>query len=342
MLGAGVVHSFLDDIVPALALGVPDAATAVAALPGHRLVVAGARPRGGPAVRGRIGASGRARGPACDSDHVGHDPRLPVVRNHLPLLFGRCGRFFLCLPSRRSGPRSAGSSPSSRAPRSALQPSMSTRAAPLDDAAGSPRPFRRAVRRSGAYRRDGRRGGRAATGRRPDRDEPSRARNQRGRRVARGRGRRVRAGGISAIAAVAALPAVPREESDRGFVVATSGANTANTIFALFALVALGTPLTGGDRRDRPRRGPLRAPDLARRRGRPTAAACGFALVLLVGATRTSESSGTRTTRGCRSACWRCSWGYPTRSLAQSGSACSSSPGRWGSSRRGSARDGCT
>jgi putative membrane protein len=32
MLGAGVVHSFLD-IVPALALGVPDAATAVAALP---------------------------------------------------------------------------------------------------------------------------------------------------------------------------------------------------------------------------------------------------------------------------------------------------------------------
>jgi len=42
MLGAGVVHSFLD-IVPALALGVPDAATAVAALPGHRLVVAGGR-----------------------------------------------------------------------------------------------------------------------------------------------------------------------------------------------------------------------------------------------------------------------------------------------------------
>jgi len=44
MLGAGVVHSFLD-IVPALALGVPDAATAVAALPGHRLVVAGAAAR---------------------------------------------------------------------------------------------------------------------------------------------------------------------------------------------------------------------------------------------------------------------------------------------------------
>ena len=47
MLAAGVVHTFLD-IVPALTLGVPDASMAIAALPGHRLVLAG---RGREALR---------------------------------------------------------------------------------------------------------------------------------------------------------------------------------------------------------------------------------------------------------------------------------------------------
>ncbi|MFB6250702.1 MAG: tripartite tricarboxylate transporter permease [Halobellus sp.] len=40
VLAAGVVHTFLS-IVPGLVLGVPDAATATGALPGHRLVLAG-------------------------------------------------------------------------------------------------------------------------------------------------------------------------------------------------------------------------------------------------------------------------------------------------------------
>ncbi|SDX83541.1 tripartite tricarboxylate transporter permease [Halobellus clavatus] len=40
ILAAGVVHTFLS-IVPGLVLGVPDAATAPGALPGHRLVLAG-------------------------------------------------------------------------------------------------------------------------------------------------------------------------------------------------------------------------------------------------------------------------------------------------------------
>jgi putative membrane protein len=47
ILAAGVVHTFLS-IVPGLVLGVPDAATAPGALPGHRLVLAG---RGREAVR---------------------------------------------------------------------------------------------------------------------------------------------------------------------------------------------------------------------------------------------------------------------------------------------------
>jgi putative membrane protein len=47
MLAAGVVHTFLD-VVPALALGVPDAAMAATAIPGHRLVIQG---RGREALR---------------------------------------------------------------------------------------------------------------------------------------------------------------------------------------------------------------------------------------------------------------------------------------------------
>ena len=47
ILAAGVVHTFLS-VVPGLVLGVPDAATAPGALPGHRLVLAG---RGREAIR---------------------------------------------------------------------------------------------------------------------------------------------------------------------------------------------------------------------------------------------------------------------------------------------------
>ncbi|WP_325064021.1 tripartite tricarboxylate transporter permease, partial [Halobacterium bonnevillei] len=47
LLAAGVTHSFLD-VVPTLALGVPDPAMAVSALPGHRLVMGG---RGREALR---------------------------------------------------------------------------------------------------------------------------------------------------------------------------------------------------------------------------------------------------------------------------------------------------
>jgi putative membrane protein len=47
ILAAGIVHTFLD-VVPGLVIGVPDAATAPASLPGHRLVLAG---RGAEALR---------------------------------------------------------------------------------------------------------------------------------------------------------------------------------------------------------------------------------------------------------------------------------------------------
>jgi putative membrane protein len=57
VLAAGVTHTFLD-VVPALALGVPDAAMAAGSLPGHRLVLGG---RGREALRSqRSGAAGRS------------------------------------------------------------------------------------------------------------------------------------------------------------------------------------------------------------------------------------------------------------------------------------------
>ncbi|ADQ66811.1 hypothetical protein C499_03598 [Halogeometricum borinquense DSM 11551] len=59
VIAAGVVHTFLD-VVPALVLGVPDAATAVGSLPGHRLVLAG---RGREAIR--LSAVGSGVAVAC-------------------------------------------------------------------------------------------------------------------------------------------------------------------------------------------------------------------------------------------------------------------------------------
>src|SRR6056297_2956146 len=56
LLAAGVTHSFLD-VVPTLALGVPDPAMAVSALPGHRLVMGG---RGREALRVSALGSGAA------------------------------------------------------------------------------------------------------------------------------------------------------------------------------------------------------------------------------------------------------------------------------------------
>lgn len=336
MLGAGVVHSFLD-IVPALALGVPDAATAVAALPGHRLVVAG---RGREAVRLSAVGSGLAVAlavPLAIPITWVMIRGYPVVRNHLPLLLGGVVAFLVLTES------------SKRAAIGGLVAFLASAAlgfatldvdpaAPLD-AGGVLAPLFAGL--FGAPVLIDAMGGGGV----PPQADARIAMSRRGLGISAGGGSLAGAvvgyvPGISAaIAAVAALPAVPREESDRGFVVATSGANTANTIFALFALVALGTPRTGVtvaiDRAEVPfaLRSCSSRPRPPRRAG--SRSCCSSA-------TRTSESSGTRTTRGCRSACWRCSWGYPTRSLAQSGSACSSSPGRWGSSRRGSARDGCT
>ncbi|WP_435074165.1 tripartite tricarboxylate transporter permease [Halorubrum sp. HHNYT27] len=278
MLGAGVVHSFLD-IVPALALGVPDAATAVAALPGHRLVIAG---RGREAIRLSAVGSGLAVAlavPLAVPITWVMMRGYPTVRTHLPLLLSVVVAFLVVTESSK---RAAVGGVVAFLASAAL--GLATLdvdpAAPLD-AGGVLAPLFAGL--FGAPVLVDALGGEGV----PPQADARIAMGHRDLGVSAGAGSVAGAvvgyvpGVSAAIAAVAAMPVVPREESDRGFVVATSGANTANTIFALFALVALGTPRTGVTVAIDRAGVPFALPILLVAAG--VAAACGFALVLLVG-----------------------------------------------------------
>ncbi len=278
MLAAGVVHSFLD-IVPALALGVPDAATAIAALPGHRLVVAG---RGREALRLSAVGSGLAVAlavPLALPITWLMVRGYPTVRAHLPWLLAgvvaflvltesskraAVGGFLAFLASAVLGAATLDVDPSAPLDAGGVLAPLFTGlfgAPVLVDALGGDGVPPQADARITMGKRDlgvtataGSLAG-AVVGYIP--------------------------GVSAAIAAVAALPAVPRREADRGFVVATSGANTANTVFALFALAALGTPRTGVtvavDRAAVPLALPVLLVAVA------IAAVCGFSLVVLLG-----------------------------------------------------------
>lgn len=85
MVAAGVVHTFLD-VVPSLALGVPDAAMAAAALPGHTLVAEG---RGREAMRLSAVGSGLALAiavPAAAVITAGMRVAYPHLRAWLPVV----------------------------------------------------------------------------------------------------------------------------------------------------------------------------------------------------------------------------------------------------------------
>jgi putative membrane protein len=278
MLGAGVVHSFLD-IVPALALGVPDAATAVAALPGHRLVIAG---RGREAVRLSAVGSGLAVAlavPLAVPITWLMVRWYPTLRAHLPLLLGGVVALLVLTESSR------------RAAVGGLVAFLASAAlgfATLDADPAAPlstggvlAPLFAGL--FGVPVLVDALGGEGV----PPQADPRIAMRARDLGTSAGAGSLAGAvvgyvpGVSAAIAAVAAMPAVPRASADRGFVVATSGASTANTIFALFALVALGTPRTGVtvaiDRAGVPFALPMLVVAAA------TAACFGFALVVLVG-----------------------------------------------------------
>lgn len=278
MLAAGVVHTFLD-IVPALALGVPDASVAVAALPGHRLVIAG---RGREALR--LSAVGSGLAVALALPLAVPVTRLmvrayPTLRAHLPVVLGAVVGFLVLTESSRRA--AAGGVAAFLA--SGLLGWLTLDvdpAAPLS-AGGMLAPLFTGL--FGAPVLVDALGGSGVPPQSDARITMSRS----------GVGATAAAGSVAgavvgylpgvsaAIASVLALPAVPSRDPDRGFVVATSGANTANTVFALFALVALGTPRTGVmvalERVSVPFALPILLVATA------TAAACGFLLVLLVG-----------------------------------------------------------
>ncbi|WP_132057521.1 tripartite tricarboxylate transporter permease [Halorussus amylolyticus] len=278
MLAAGVVHSFLD-AVPALALGVPDPAMAVSALPGHRLVIAG---RGREAIRLSALGSGLAVAFAVPlAVPVTHamTTAYPTVRAHLPIVLGAVTAFLLLTEGSVRGlvGGAAGFLGSAVLGYATLDLSP---IAPLD-AGGMLTPLfaglfgapvlLEALSGSGV----------------PEQDDPAIAFSR------RAVGATALAGAVagavvgylpgvsSAIAAVLALAVVPGSTGARGFVVATSGVNTSNTIFALFALAALGAPRTGVMVALREANAPVNLPLLLATAG--LAGIVGFALVLVVG-----------------------------------------------------------
>ena len=241
MLAAGVVHTFLD-VIPSLALGVPDGAMAASALPGHRLVRRG---RGREALRLSAVGSGVAVALAVPlafpvtwvmarlapllsawfplvaaalltlllATEPSHSARLAaLVTFALATALGA-----VVLPLSLSGPLAGG----------VLAPLLGGLfGAPvlLDSLDGGGVPEQADARLAippldlGVSSVAGGLSG-AAVGYLP---------------------------GVSAgVAATLSLPAVPKRSDLRGYVVATSGANTSTAVFALFALVALDSPRTG-------------------------------------------------------------------------------------------------
>jgi putative membrane protein len=241
VLAAGVVHSFLD-VVPALAVGVPDAAMAVSALPGHRLVLAG---RGREAIR--LSALGSAGAVLCAVPlavplTAGMGSVYPLLRSHLGLVLGGVA-LFLVVTERAWLARVGGVL--------ALALSGALGVLTLDyeptallGAGDMLVPLFAGL--FGAPILIEAMGGEGV----PEQGDPGVLVEPH--RVAAAGVAGALAGAVvgyvpgvsSAVAATVALAALPRS-GDRGFVVATSGVNTANTVFALFALVALGTPRTG-------------------------------------------------------------------------------------------------
>lgn len=277
MLSAGVVHTFLD-VVPALALGVPDAEMAVAALPGHRLVLEG---RGYEALR--LSAMGSALAvvfavPLAVPMTFLMVKAWPTLAANMPLVLGTVVAIMLLTENSLSGFAGGvlafGISALLGMATLDLDP-----AAPLYGDVLAPL----FAGLFGAPILIDAMGGSAI----PEQTDKTITIPRRAVLLPAAAGALAGAvvgylpGVSSAIAAVLALLALPGSSGDRGFVIATSGVNTANTIFALFALVALGAPRTGVlvavERAEVPLNLPVLLSAVA------IAAAIGFVLVLVVG-----------------------------------------------------------
>ncbi|QSG05226.1 tripartite tricarboxylate transporter permease [Halapricum desulfuricans] len=242
MLAAGVVHTFLD-IVPSLALGVPDPAMAATALPGHRLVLEG---RGREALRLSALGSGLAvlaAVPLAIPLTRGMRAGMPWLEAHLSVVLTAVVAVLIMSEPDRAARIGAAL---------AFAVSAALGFAALDLTVGGVVPVGNTLAPlfSGLFGAPillDSIGGAGV----PPQDEPV---------VLTTRwlvvGLAVMgalAGAVvgflpgvsSAIAATMVLLAIPRSRGARGFVVATSGVNTATAIFALVAFVTFGSTRTG-------------------------------------------------------------------------------------------------
>jgi putative membrane protein len=242
MLAAGVVHSFLD-IVPTLAIGVPDAAMAVSALPGHRLVLGG---RGREALRLSALGSG---GAVLVAIALGVPVTLamqrvaPILVAHIRFVLAavvgilvvtertqraRLGGVLALAASGVLGVLTLDLQPGGVLPGGdMLLPLLSGLfGVPvlIQAAGGAGIPPQTGTTLSTTPRRLSVWSFLGASS---------------GAVVA------YVPGVSAAVAAALAFVGLPGEAGDRGFIVTVSGVNTANTVFALYALVALGAPRTG-------------------------------------------------------------------------------------------------
>ncbi|MFB6086802.1 MAG: tripartite tricarboxylate transporter permease [Halodesulfurarchaeum sp.] len=242
MLAAGVTHSFLD-IVPTLAIGVPDAAMAVSALPGHRLVLGG---RGREALRLSALGSG---GAILTAVVLGMPVTLamtrvaPVIIDHIGIVLSLLA-LVMVLTEKTTRARVGGAL--------AVVASGALGLLTLDLKTGGVLPGGDTLLPllSGLF-------GipvlvLAASGAGiPPQTGTTLATDPRtlgGWSLLGASAGAVVAyipGVSAAVAAVIAFLGLPGEAGDRGFIVTVSGVNTANTVFALFALVTLGAPRTG-------------------------------------------------------------------------------------------------
>jgi len=242
MLAAGVVHTFLE-IVPTLALGVPDPAMAVVALPGHRLVLEG---RGRETLRLSVIGSAAAvvlAAPLAIPVTRAMTLLWPTLRANLAVVLGGVAAALILTErgglSKVIASISFGLSALLGLGTLDLSPEAPLAAggmlAPLFAGLFGAPVLIDAIGGDGVPPQDGRE---VAASKRS---------------VLGLSGLGTLAGAVvgyvpavsSAVASTLALLAVPGRYGARGFIVATSGVNTANTIFALFALVALGAPRTG-------------------------------------------------------------------------------------------------
>ncbi len=242
MLAAGVTHTFLE-IVPTLALGVPDPAMAVAALPGHRLVLEG---RGREALRLSVLGSTTAvllAVPLSIPITRAMTVLWPTVRANLALILGAVA-VGLVLTERGVGSKFVGAVSFGLSALLGVATLDLSPSAPLA-AGGMLAPLFAGL--FGAPVLIDAIGGEGI----PPQDDPKVAASKSSILGLSGLG--TLSGAVvgyvpavsSAVAATFALLAVPGRYGARGFIVTTSGVNTANTIFALFALLALGSPRTG-------------------------------------------------------------------------------------------------